>query len=360
MKKRNAALDIFKIFLSIMVVTCHQFGKQDLIFNNNFDKWDSWFFNIFTVLITSPVPIFILISAYLAASSSKQNLNGFFKLGIDTFLYWIICVALVVILVSGLNIDISINKTLIFGGRDWWYLWSFLIIKAISPILVQGIKNLNKIVSLVGILFILVIRFAFIKSNNKELFDAGSIIGFLSVYLVGIWMTLYWKEQMKDKRVIKISLVVCCLLIVLPLIFKIMKYGIDVNISDLAGFDSPMTPIPVIFSIFAFILISNVYIESNKVTTLIAKTLLPVYLFHFAFEITMNQLVWSKVFRGTNSLALYELNFFIAIITWIITECFALVIIYPHEFMSKYLNKGLWATIAFVKNKYNKKSLAKN
>ncbi|AVN60385.1 hypothetical protein CG007_01985 [Mesoplasma entomophilum] len=354
MKKRNSGLDIIKIFLSLFVVIYHQYLHQRTIFNENFSQFDSWFFSSFSVIIASPVPIFILISAYFATISSKQDLRSFFKFGIDTFLYWVICVILVIIFVSGLNVDISISTTLTFGGRDWWYLWSFLIIKSISPILVQGIKSANKIVSLIGIIFLLGIRFAFIKANNDELFNAGTIIGFLSVYLIGIWMTFFLKEQMKNKRVIKTSTIVCSMFVVLPFIFKIMQFWIDLNISKLLGFDSPMTPFPVIFSIFAFILITNVYIEENKFTNLIAKTLLPVYLFHFVFEIAMNQLVWSKVFKNSNSLALYELNFCIALITWLIAEVFAFLIIYPHDFVSKYLNISLWATINFINQKYKK------
>ncbi|ATZ20904.1 acyltransferase family protein [Mesoplasma coleopterae] len=354
MKKRNSAFDILKIFLSIFVVLYHQYLHQGSVFNENFSQFDSWIFSIFSVVIASPVPIFILISAYLATISSKQDLRGFFKFGIDTFLYWVICVILVIIFVSGLNVDISISRTLTFGGRDWWYLWSFLIIKSISPILVHGIKNVNKLVSLTGIIFLLFMRFAFIKSNNNELFNAGTIIGFLSVYLVGIWMTFFLKEQIKNKSVIKASIIVCFTFVVFSFIFKIMQFWIDFNISKLLGFDSPMTPFPVIFSIFVFILITNVYIEEKKFINLIAKTLLPVYLFHFIFEIIMNQFIWSKVFKNSNSLGLYELNFFIALITWLITEAFALLIMYPHGFVSKYLNISLWATIHFINQKYKK------
>ncbi|AVN65080.1 hypothetical protein CG002_01725 [Mesoplasma florum] len=353
MKNRNAALDIVKFFLSLFVVIYHQYNAEGMLFNDNFGQFDSWLFNIFVLFLVCPVPLFILISGYLSSFSKKDKLNSFFKLGIDILLYWVLAIAVTIILISSADIKISLNRTLTFGGRDWWYVWAFLIIKSISPILINGIKKTDKFISLTAIIFLVFMRIFFIQTTLSELFNGGSILAFLAIYLIGIWIGVHGKEILNSKRNYLCSIAICLSLMLIGIIFKSFSYILGFNLSKILSFGTPTHLIPLIFSICLFNIILKFNLKETKMTKLIASITFPIYLFHFFFEITLNQLIWSKVGIDKSNIGMYELNFFFGIITWLTTISFSLLIIIPQSFISKWLNIALWSTINLTIKKWS-------
>ncbi|WP_123826837.1 acyltransferase family protein [Mesoplasma coleopterae] len=352
MKNRNAALDIVKFFLSLFVVIYHQYNAEGKLFNENFDKFDSWLFNIFVLFLVCPVPLFILISGYLSSFSKKDKLNSFFKLGIDILLYWVFAIAVTIILISSADIKISLNRTLTFGGRDWWYIWAFLIIKSISPILINGIKKTDKFISLTGIIFLVFMRIFFIQTNFGELFNGGSILAFLAIYLIGIWIGVHGKEILNSKRNYQCSIAICLLLMLIGIIFKSFSYILGFNLSKILSFGTPTHLIPLIFSICLFNIILKFNLKETKMTKLIASITFPIYLFHFFFEITLNQLIWSKVGIDKSNIGMYELNFFFGIITWLTTIFFFIINYYSTVFYFKMIKY-----CSMINNKFDNKKM---
>ncbi|WP_026389311.1 acyltransferase family protein [[Acholeplasma] multilocale] len=354
---RNAAIDLTKVILAIFVIIYHQYYWQILSFAPGLNVFSSWIYSTFVLPLVVPVAFFILSSGFLSNLKENPSYRSFYNYGISLFIYWILALALGAIIIFGAKVDWAYWKVVSYGGRYWWYVWAFFIVKALSPIINIGLRKVNKWGSLIVIVIIFSLS-TFYMNESSMPFGAGDTIMLLSLYMFGGWLAVYGKRIMTSKISLRLSTAILILGIIIPLILKIISYSMNSTLINDAELDKTTSLITVIYGLALFILVWNIKIPENKFLEQLKYTFMPVYLFHFYFEMLLNKYIWSTIPIFKTHDVYYELSVLVALITWIITLTFAFAVGYPTAKLTNVIQQYGEKSIIWTAGKVKKKTLA--
>lgn len=187
-KKRNPYLDIVKAILIILVIIGHsiQYGAGPNYINNSlfFDN------NIFKIIYSFHMPLFIMISGYLSYNSLnkktfKETLISKFKTIIIPLLLWSIIPFIITL--DYINIKESIKLFIQVFSTNLWFLWGIFYINII-------VKLINKFFKDNIFIYILIFLISFILPNMIVI-KYFKIQIFLYTYLFFYFMLGYFYKK---------------------------------------------------------------------------------------------------------------------------------------------------------------------
>lgn len=196
--KRNANLELLRVISMLMVVMVHALGKSDLLVvltAQNMQVPNAWIAWVLEVLCAVSVNVFMLISGYFLVEADWKPLR-ILELVAEIMFYsiggFLVCYA------CGLLTDITIYdflKILFPIHMDvFWFMTAYLLLYVLQPILVKGVKSLEK-KQLQFILILLLVYESIFKSILPIRFDADtqgySVLWCMIVFLIGAYIRLY-------------------------------------------------------------------------------------------------------------------------------------------------------------------------
>lgn len=313
MNKTNTRLnniDLLKIICCIAVIIIHV--SAEYVTNANKYENEIFFSNLLNCITRFAVPCFIMISGYFAISNIKKDTyTQFYRKKLKTiiiptlifsilyFLFYLI-IDIIEYLKNGTSIKIGkICDLLVIGNLDYhmWYLYMFIFIFAITPLLWKikdklGDKNFNKM----GIILLLIsIPFA-LTSTHKFNYDIGFSIYFVGYYILGYTIKNSAKKKSNSKFLIYILLGFTILFINSFLRLNVLKSGLRDNnfvvpfIGNLSFVDNFWILIVIGF---IFIYKGFCYLDLKISLSKITKYSLYIYLIHIfvlkVLKIVLNQ-----------------------------------------------------------------------
>ncbi|AHI53312.1 acyltransferase family protein [Spiroplasma culicicola] len=263
---RNSNIEFLRIILCFIIVIFHQYN----VFRSNYT---GNLYNVFAILLNSPVTIFMLISGFFGIKSQPKLLKNLIYLAIVYLINWILIAPTVIIL------DIDYNILRFFsGGRDWWYFYCYLIILILSPVL-------NKLIVIVKkwyLFFITISLFILLALSNNYKFGVGftidNLIYFILLYIMGAFISLYINYKSIWNIVFSLLIALGCFgFSAIWNSYNEVKFG-----DAILGWSTA------IFSISLFLFVISIKEYNNKIINYISSQSLMIYLFHYIFELIVN------------------------------------------------------------------------
>ncbi|QEH61790.1 hypothetical protein SCHIN_v1c05930 [Spiroplasma chinense] len=326
---RNSNIEITRFICIFLIIFSHQFSAQ-----MPYDK--ILLREIMAPMISVPIYIFMLISGYFKSTSKNYN---FMKILFTVFL----CYILNWILAPGIMYLVNGHwefTSFILGGRDWWYMWAFLVIQLFVPLLNL---LLNKI-KVHYLILVLIISYIILLTNNAtkygQNFTIDNIAIFIILYLVGGVLKLYCDFSKIKWRYIFLSLILVSYS--LNLVFRAtLKLFFWHSVNDLSL---------AIFAIMVFCFIISFKPTKNKVFDFLGTLTLFIYLFHYLFENLNNHFIGPLI--GELNVNLRYL--ILSINTMIFTFIYALIIFKPVLIVSqKIANQKVFKNLFIEKQIFN-------
>lgn len=143
--KRNSNIEILRILLMLLIIMHHciinGYGLQDQLKTGSSTSVGYSCFLIFlNAFAVIGVNVFFIISGYF---SIKFSLKKLIRLVIDLYLYADILI-LISVLTGMEKMSLSVVKNLLLPFYKYWFIWVYLLLMIISPILNAGIEALKK------------------------------------------------------------------------------------------------------------------------------------------------------------------------------------------------------------------------
>lgn len=310
MKKYNSNIQAIKYIMAFLIIMYHDWCAFG--YNNN---------TFLAPIIGSALTIFILITGYLKVESNNYNFLNIFLvvvgcLLINTFLFFV--------LRNFINMSIE-PKTLFLGGRDWWYIWCFLLMQPFIPYLNIFLRRTNKYALLLIILLLvwMIVKMKFLHRYGQW-FDPTNLFWMLIFYLVGGYIKLYFNlEGMKKVTFSFLTFGVTYI--------SIMLYKIFIN-DNIAYFTNTWQTY--LISVTLFMVLISVPSYQNKFIDYLGNLALYIYLFHYIIQIIYMTFVFKNNLIVIQNSILE--NFAIAIIIFISTSIAAIPISFGAEKFGKY------------------------
>lgn len=212
------------------------------------------------------VNVFILISGWFGI---RPNVKGGLSLLFQVFFYHI----LVILLFFCIGETLSLKQVL-FGfyfGRPYWFIISYLILYALSPILNAFIESSTPRIyaSVLTVFFLMEFIYGWIW--NLAAFNSGyTTISFIGLYLLAQFVRRY------SRILISISAYKCFLLYILFSVLPVGLFFLTGHKFNIIAYSSPFV---ILSSLFFFLTFNQMKI-SSKVINFLACSSLSIYLIH--------------------------------------------------------------------------------
>ncbi|MBE4704086.1 acyltransferase family protein [Spiroplasma platyhelix] len=337
--QRTSKYELLRFLGAFFVLAFHCLGSKY-----------TWTWSVFNIFLVVPVPLFIILSGFFLANSSKAK--------ILKYLWMLLIFYLINIFISffffkydliheNARYRVSWEWVLAFGWGPWWYFWTIPILYLLAPFLNFGLKSVNKWYSLT---FIIIFYFIWFFTMNiivypQRLVAAGQIIFFMIIYMLGAWWKLYGAQPKPKNLTLKIAITTLVTIEVINLIlFATLKVSLFTMAANwvVGGYDSvaevPATfankdtsqPFTIISALAIFIIFQNLKWNYNWFFNFLGKLSVPIFLYHFAFMNIVNDTIAPNIFGG---IANAEIKGILStLLIAVITIAFSSVIIYPVEY----------------------------
>ena len=267
--KRESNIEFCRIVAMLMVLLLHanyfSLGGVDL-HDIKLAPLDSFLKALSEQLCIICVNVFILISGWFGI---RANIKGAVSLLFQVFFYHLLICCFVWL--GGGTIPL---KTIIIGfyfGRPYWFIISYLILYAITPILNAFIESATpRLVASVLISFFLM-EFIYGWATNVAAFNGGySTISFIGLYLLAQFIRRY---------LVKLQNISICTNFILYLVFSTLPVGLFFITGRQFNMIAYSSPFVILSSVFFFLAFNKMKI-SNRVINYFACSALSIYIVH--------------------------------------------------------------------------------
>ncbi|ALD66248.1 acyltransferase family protein [Spiroplasma cantharicola] len=317
MKKINSNLQLVKYLMAFLIILYHDwtaFGYKNVFFLEPF--------------IGASMSVFILITGYLKVDSKNYNFLNLLMIVIGCLIInTIVCLS-----INNFTNILDHVQNLFLGGRDWWYIWCFLLLQPF-------IKYLNDFVNrTTGKFLFLSICLLFIFSSATtslykfgQVFTMFNLFYMITFYLIGAWIKRYYNLEGIKKFLIPTLLL---LLIYLPIMFyniNVVNYKISMSTSNVITYA---------ISILLFLLFLSIPSYNNKFINYLGKLSLYVYLFHYITQIIIMEKLFNNQFL--NFSPIFIRNIVYGLIILVATTIIAVPIEYCSTNFAKYSTQKIF------------------
>lgn len=352
-KERMANLELLRIVSMLMIVTAHLLNHGNMIIFAK-EGTPSYYFVwiLFGISFTS-INIYLLISSYFLIDSEFSTwriakIAGqvfFYSLGI-TLLFWILGDV-------DHELKIMVFSVLPVSSDFYWFVSMYIGMYLLSPIMNKLIRSLTKkqLECTIIICFLLISVWPNIIYFSSALNTAGgvSISWFLTVYLFGAYLKLYYKpDGMFTKKIIYAFLTA----LLIPLSRFIIEFLLKTPLSKISVLDDLMWGYSVFYtyssilvtiaSLFLFIAFLNLRIKEKRIArfiTKIASCSFGVYLIHD--HLYIRETLWTLI-DGASLLTKWYLPLVsIGIILFVYIVCSSIELVRQMLFIPVQSNKKL-------------------
>lgn len=277
-KQRESNMELFRIVLMLMIMILHadfaSLGGPSVsdIKDNPVSSFERFFIEILTL---PSVNAFILISGYYEIHPSVHKIIGLL------FQVLFFSIPLYVYIVITHSISFSFKELYgILNLSNYWFVNAYIVLYVISPILNQYVNHSTKkmLGSIIVSLLVLQVLWGW-SPGAKVWYDWGySPLCFITLYLLGRYIKLYWPESKeKPAYIYIIAYLVLSLSIGLLAILFSLKGGFYTNcVYYLFTYISPFT---IVLALFLFFIFKSIRF-SSRIINWIASSSFAVYLLH--------------------------------------------------------------------------------
>lgn len=297
--KRMLGLDILKILSMFLIIIHHVSFKGDFI--QNATGFNLVLLSFLNALFLPSVNIFVYVSAYLIVKKGKTSLNNLIKLYFQIVFYAL----LTYFFVCCLNYQTFSVRTLIecffpVTKSHFWFCREYLILYALSPLLLKIVQNLNKNEYTYTVLFILI---ALVYTTFFEVDILPLNKGFNSIWFIVLFMLAGYHAKFG----LEIKKSVATLIFILCTIYSYVIFIFN-NTYFLADYTNFITVIQTIslFQLVHDIKSTNKYI--TKTSTYIATCTLGIYLLHdgnFVFQVLYKEIFQTHKYNLSSNALIY-------------------------------------------------------
>lgn len=277
-KERSSNIELLRIIAMFLVLLVHsQFYSLGLPTSENLNS--SAFDTILRIVTQSLslvcVNVFVLISGWFGITFKWK---GVYKL---IFQWWFLAILVSVLLVAfGKNLSIVGCIKSIFSFQYYWFIYSYLLLYVLSPILNAFIKNAPKrqVEKVLLVFFIYELLFGWIKSYSD--FNNGySCVSFWGLYLLARYVSVYKPLWTKKSAYFDLGIYFSATLISALFIVLFLLFDIKGNIMEkiLVRFDSYTSPFTIVAALFLLLAFSKMKFH-NKVINRFAISAFAIYI----------------------------------------------------------------------------------
>lgn len=203
---------IMKAFAIMLMLYHHLFGFPDRIFNNHISFYGEYYSLLLASFGKLCVTIFIFLSGYsIYISLEKNNVKdvlkkriiGLYKIFWSVFIIFVpICLILGKIKFNLLDIILNFTGIKITINTEWWFLFPYIILIFISPLIIKLMKKLGFISNLIIIILINIFCLEIVPiiqlnnwtrllNGNLIFYNLHLTINILSGFMMGILFAKY-------------------------------------------------------------------------------------------------------------------------------------------------------------------------
>lgn len=250
--------------LLVLLLHSNYFSLGGVDFTNNGNSFFPSFVKAFSEqLCVICVNVFVLISGWFGI---RPTLKGACSLLFQVLFYHVLIV--LVLYCAGLRIDfVSVLKGCYFGS-SYWFVMSYLVLYALSPILNEFVKSatFKQFISVLVAFFFL--EFVYFMVPNSDFLGGYSSISFIGLYLLAQFLRNHSKVFVRFGMALNFTLYVVFSLFPILLLFLINRQGL-----------SYCSPFVVAASMFFFLAFTKMKF-SSKIVNYLACSSFCIYLIH--------------------------------------------------------------------------------
>lgn len=305
--KRQSNLELLRLLAMVFIVTTHLINHGGLLWNPYLNKGEffvSW--TLFGLAMIS-INVFILISGYFLCES-KFSISRIIKLALQVVTY-----SLTITLIFWIFTDVEHDKKyLVYSiipilSDFYWFISMYIGMYILSPIMNKLVHTLTKkqLQFTIGVALFLVSIWPNIIYFSSAMNTAGgvSISWFLTMYLVGAYIRMYYTPTQKCAKPLLLAFSVY---MILPLSRVLFEFLLNSPLKNIPFLDDMLwgysifynySTIPVtIAAVLLFIGFLNFKIQNNILSStinLLSSSAFGVYLLHDHYYI--RESIWNII-----------------------------------------------------------------
>lgn len=328
MKNRSTNFELLRIILSVFIPVYHW-----LLYNGVFYANDSSPTMFISIAIFAGVPFsclyaFITMSSYfLIQKKNNWSAKKFLMLFVQVITLYIAKNIFIASITTTKCYESSYYQDFFVNGA-WWYVWAYLVIMLLYPLINHFISKVSPM-----LLYVATAILGIIYINNgltNETIFKNDCTTFLFIYLIMGCLTKHNKISdfyTKHKRTILIVIYVLCVLVITlsTLYFKLPSVSLGVKAEKLIiqSIHTRYNIIGLISGIVLFTLFKDINISYKPIIHRISKYTFFMFLFH---ETVMSVFWYYELKSAKYLLTLPTGEFFLWILLYIIC-CFVVAVI---------------------------------
>lgn len=249
-------------------------------------------------LCVCAVNTFVMISGYFGINYKTKGLISllyqclFFSVGIY--------IALLLLNLTEISKTNIISSFLLFKQADYyWFVWSYIILYILSPVLNHFTKNCTKVEFRKVLILFFIFQFIIDSTPGNNFYQLGfSPLSFFGLYLLIQYIKRF---NLTLSKTASLSIFICCVLVNTIAEYSIKLFNINNGIinSIVAGYTSPVT---IVQSLALLTYFTHIKLQ-NKFINWVAASCFAIYLFHMHFCIVnYYTLLANKIFTEYNGI----------------------------------------------------------
>lgn len=274
--KRESNIELLRIISIILVFLLHaNYMSLGIVQPTDIINapWSSFFKAFSEQLCIVAVNVFVFISGWFGIQARlKGVLSLLFQI---TFFH-----LLFVLFYLMLGISIPTKEVLkgFYFGASYWFVVSYLVLYAISPVLNSFVKSASLKEYLSVLLSFFFFEFAFGWVINVENFASGySALSFIGIYLLARFLRKY------PSKIVRLNIITTTLLYLTFTLIPVLLFFLTKKHMGSIAYSSPFV---ILASVFFFLIFKNLKIKHSKYINSIAGSSFSLYLIH------CDSLVW--------------------------------------------------------------------
>lgn len=355
-EQTNVGINLLKIFAMIGITIIHMFCYNNVLSDTNITKVNLCVFHFESVLTTTSVNLFGIISGYLL-STKTFKINRVIKIWSQLFSVSMILLVIMTLLkapLESLQIKTPLEWFRIvrcifpFLSKHYWYVFTYILLLFVSPLINLVINVFDELrlkqLCIGGCIVICIVL------ETNPLIDSTIIMGnhwgivWMSyLYMVGAYIKKY-NISYVPRFVIHF---LGCISFIGIMVIKIK--GIDGWDLGEARFLNNNGILPFLLSISIFIFFVEIKIRNNKFLSYLSNVSLYVYLFQE--HVAVRNPLWDilNLNNYSDKTVCILVSWMYIILIWILGIVLSII----SKTVEKYLYKGLILLIKSVDNRFN-------
>ncbi|MBQ8227486.1 MAG: acyltransferase [Clostridia bacterium] len=301
LSKRNAGLDLLKIFSTFLVVILHLLGAGGILssvepLSANYNI--TW---LLETIAYNSVNIFCITTGFVYAKTQNHRWNKLFNLWGAVFFYSVIFAG--VFFLSGKIVFAeAIYNSMPVTNKNHWYFSAYVCLWLFIPYINKMLCTLSKKqhVTLILIGFVLFcchyFAYGILQTDIYVLKSGYSPLWLLYLYFIGSYISLHGENLKKIKQSTLLIIFVACNLLAWGIKMIFVFIGTDFTDKLSGMIVSYPSPPMVVSSVTLFLIFINLKVKESKFIQTLSATAFFVYILHtnplFYFNILSDSLVF--------------------------------------------------------------------